>query len=97
MNSSSSIYVSHKLIKDIKDGLPSIVNNDEKIVENVMEYIKIKLRYDENSGSYNKLNYEKYKKNYYEKNKEEINKKNAERMRIRRLKIKENKLEIEKI
>jgi hypothetical protein len=124
MNSSSSIYVSHKLIKDIKDGLPTIVKNsntletqftsltklseseflhiinknNEKLVEDVMEYMKIKLRYNENTGSYVKENYNKYKKNYYEKNKEKINEKNAERMRIRRLKIKENKLlEIEKI
>jgi hypothetical protein len=127
MNSSSSIYVSHKLIKDIKDGLPSIVNtldvpkaqfasltklsenelyeeflcminkHNEKIIEDVMEYMKIKLRYDKTKGSYVKENYDKYKKNYYEKNKEDIIKKNIERRKKKKLEDIENSLNSLKI
>jgi hypothetical protein len=119
MNSSSSIYVSHKLIKDIKDGLPSIVNtldvpkaqfasltklsenelyeeflcminkHNEKIIEDVMEYMKIKLRYDKTKGSYVKEN--------YEKNKEDIIKKNIERRKKKKLEDIENSLNSLKI
>ncbi len=85
MNSSSSIYVSHKLIKEIKDGLPEILNNDEELINSVMDYIKLKLRYNENKGSYNREYYEKYKKKYYEENKEVLNKRKVERARERRL------------
>ena len=89
MNSSSSIYVSHKLIKEIKEGLPELLNNNDELVNTVMDYIKVKLRYDENKGSYNKDYYEKYKKKYYEDNKEVLNKKKVERARKKRLEKKE--------
>ncbi len=92
MNSSSSIYVSHKLIKEIKEGLPELLNNDEVLVDSVMEFIKLKLRYDEKKGSYNKDYYQKYKKKYYEDNKEVLNKKKVERARKRRLEKKEEVL-----
>jgi hypothetical protein len=82
---------SHKKIVELDTGLSDIIT-DPILKNQIMDYLKVFVKYDEKNGAYAhqyyKNNSEKIKlktKKYYEENKEKINKTTVENRRKKRL------------
>lgn len=79
----STICISHKKMKELKDKLPDLIS-DTETQEKVLEFMIEFLRYDDKKTyKYDKEKYEKYDKPYIEKNREKINIQKAESARKR--------------
>jgi hypothetical protein len=85
--------ISHKKMSEIKNRMNEIFDDTEELKKDLFyDFLKNKLNYNEECGSYSKEHYEKYRKKYIDNNREYINKKNAEyaKNRYNKNKLKKN-------
>ena len=85
MTKNKNVYVSHKLMRELKEEISLIISNNDEI-EQIYEILKTKLKYDEEQ----KID-SKYAKTYYEKNKEKINKNTVEKRKLKNINNREVK------